>query len=193
MHNTVARLLALLVLTAGGVVATQAPAAAYDRDCSDFSTQAQAPQPFAGTTGTQAVRRNTGTVVKVVDGDTVKVRLRGVGVRSIRIIGIDTPEKYGRTECGAAQASARMRRLAPVGSRVTVVSDPSQALTDRYGRFLRYVHRGRIDVGRAQVRTGHAKVYVYNRKPFRRTGDYRTAERTAKAQRRGLWGTCWRR
>ena len=100
------------------------------------------------------VRRDWGRVVKVTDGDTLKVRIRGVGVRSVRILGIDTPEVYGGRECGGDAASAYMARLAPVGSRVQLESDPSQADRDRYGRWLRYVARKGLDVGREQIRRG---------------------------------------
>jgi endonuclease YncB( thermonuclease family) len=168
---------------------------------------ATAPQPFVGsTTGTTStdpsssatpaaadvVRRNVGNVVKVTDGDTLKVRIRGVGIRDIRIIGIDTPEVHGGAECGGRKASQRMRGLAPVGSTVTLLSDPSQADRDRYGRLLRYVERRGKDVGRAQVNLGQATVYVYNGKPFRRTASYQRVERSAKSSRRGSWNTCWR-
>lgn len=159
-----------------------------------------APQPFVGTTtSTQhdpqpapaVVRRDRGNVVKVIDGDTLKVRIRGVGVRSIRIIGIDTPEVYGGTECGGKDASQRMRELAPVGSTVRLTSDPSQADRDRYGRLLRYVERKGKDVGRAQVNLGQAKVYVYDHKPFRRTSNYQRVQRDARQDARGSWSTCW--
>ena len=158
-----------------------------------------APQPFVGgTTGTPTpqpppvvVRRDVGNVVKVTDGDTLKVRVRGIGVRDVRIIGIDTPEVYGGIQCGGKDASQRMRELAPVGSTVTLVSDPSQADRDRYGRLLRYVERKGKDVGRAQVNLGQAKVYVYDHKPFRRTSGYQRVQRNARQHDRGSWGTCW--
>ena len=160
-----------------------------------------APQPFVGSTGNTTptqpqpapavVRRNRGNVVKVTDGDTLKVRIRGIGVRDIRIIGIDTPEVHGGTECGGESASQRMRELAPVGSTVWLISDPSQADRDRYGRLLRYVERKGKDVGRAQVNLGQAKVYVYNHKPFRRTSNYQRVQRNARQNARGSWSSCW--
>ncbi|WP_322920575.1 thermonuclease family protein [Nocardioides renjunii] len=142
--------------------------------------------------GTDVVRRNVGNVVKVTDGDTLEVRVRGIGIRDVRIIGIDTPEVYGGAQCGGRRASQRMRELAPVGSTVTLLSDPSQDDRDRYGRLLRYVERRGKDVGRAQVNLGQAKVYVYDRTPFRRTAGYERVERSARTHHRGSWGTCWR-
>ncbi len=153
--------------------------------------QTTQPTPSPGTESSGPVRRHWGNVVKVTDGDTLNVRIQGVGVRSVRILGIDTPEVYGGQECGGDTASAQMARLAPVGSRVRLESDPSQADSDRYGRWLRYVARGGLDVGREQIRRGFAQTYVYRNDPFRRTRDYRRAERTAHAQLRGSWDLCW--
>ncbi len=137
------------------------------------------------------VQRHWGNVVKVTDGDTLKVRIQGVGARSVRLLGIDTPEVYGGKECGGDAASAHMARLAPVGSRVLLVSDPSQADRDRYGRWLRYVQRGGVDVGREQIRRGFANSYVYRNDPFQRTRDYQRAEKVAKSLLRGSWDLCW--
>lgn len=161
------------------------------------ATPTPAPAPAPGTdpqgSGSSGpVRRDRGTVVKVTDGDTLQVRVDGVGVRSVRLLGIDTPEVYGGRECGGREASAQMARLAPVGSTVTLVSDPSQADRDRYGRLLRYVERRGRDVGRAQVVLGMAQVYVYRNDPFARTRDYQRAGQQSRAQRRGSWGRCWR-
>jgi endonuclease YncB( thermonuclease family) len=137
------------------------------------------------------VRRDWGNVVKVTDGDTLKVRIRGVGVRSVRILGIDTPEVYGGRECGGHAASAHMELLAPVGSRVQLESDPSQADRDRYGRWLRYVARKGLDVGREQIRRGLAVTLVYRNDPFRRTRAYRRTEKIAHNLLRGSWDRCW--
>lgn len=137
------------------------------------------------------VKRNVGNVVKVTDGDTLKVRIRGIGIRDVRLLGIDTPEKYGRRECGAVLATDSMNELAPVGSTVVLFSDPTQADKDRYGRLLRYVERKGRDVGRAQIFTGHSKVFVFNNDPVRRTPGYRIAQKQAMNRNAGLWSSCW--
>lgn len=164
-------------------------------------SQTTPPTPPTGpeTSGTETegsgssgpVRRHWGNVVRVTDGDTLSVRIAGVGVRSVRILGIDTPEVYGGAECGGDTASAQMGRLAPVGSRVRLQSDPSQADRDRYGRWLRYVSRSGLDVGWAQIRRGFARTYVYRNDPFLRTRSYQRAERVARRQLRGSWDLCW--
>lgn len=155
-------------------------------------TPTPTPQAEPGTSvASGPVQRHAGNVVGVTDGDTLKVRVHGVGIRDVRILGIDTPEVHGTRECGGRDASARMAALAPVGSRVVLASDSSQADRDRYGRWLRYVARGGRDVGRAQVHAGLATTYVYRGNPFARTRDYRRVERLAQRSGRGSWSRCW--
>ena len=117
------------------------------------------------------VHRETGNVVRVVDGDTLDVRLRSGSVESIRMLGINTPE---RGRCGAAQATDNLRRLAPVGSTVHLVSDRTQAATDRYGRLLRYVARqgGFKDLSYRQAWDGYTKRYVFGGRPVARDRAY---------------------
>lgn len=134
--------------------------------------------------------RQRARVTKVVDGDTIDVRLRSGKVKRVRLIGIDTPEVYGGVECGGKKASASMRRMAPAGTRVVLLSDPTQDRADRYGRLLRYVVKAGQDLNRAQVARGWATVYVYNNDPFRRVSPYRRAQRAANNRDRGIWGLC---
>ncbi|UMG93549.1 thermonuclease family protein [Nocardioides sp. TF02-7] len=109
-----------------------------------------------GNGGNQAPndKRRWAKVVRVIDGDTVVVKLvRGPKVR-VRLLGIDTPEVSGRAECGGRQATASARTLMPRGKRVLLLRDGTQRNTDRYGRLLRYVMRNGKDVSRAQVAQG---------------------------------------
>lgn len=167
----------------------------------DLTPTASSPSVTTATTGTTGVRaaaprtlRQRGRIVKVVDGDTVDVRLKG-SARTIRVrmIGIDTPEVHGRVECGGPKASRWLKKRLPVGTQVRLVSDSSQARTDDYGRALRYVERIRDgkDMNRAQVRAGNAEVYVFWRSgPFKRVAKYRASERKAMRADRGIWGRC---
>ena len=151
-----------------------------------------APTPDPDGSGSSGhARRDRARVVRVSDGDTLLVRMPDGDEEYVRVLGIDTPEVHGRTECGGTEASRSLRRLTPVGSRVLLVSDPSQADRDRYDRLLRYVHRRGTDVGRAQVASGRARVYVHRNDPFRRAASYQRAERRAAQQGRGSWARCW--
>jgi endonuclease YncB( thermonuclease family) len=128
---------------------------------------------------------------RVVDGDTVEVRFPDNSVAPVRLIGIDTPEKYGATECGADEASAAMERRVQPGQRLRLISDGTQDGVDYYGRLLRYVellgsHR---DLGEAQLQSGWGKVYVFDA-DFRRLNRYRRAQRQARKRVRGVWARC---
>ena len=150
------------------------------------STQQAADTPSATTTRTRV------RVIRVVDGDTLLVGMPSGARRYVRIIGIDTPEIYGTEECGGAQASQSMKQMVTAGTRVVLVSDPSQANKDRYDRLLRYVIKesNKVDVGRAQLFRGWATVYVYNHNPFRRVSSYRDAQYAARTHHRGIWSLC---
>ena len=135
----------------------------------------------------------TGRLVRVVDGDTVRVRIDG-HEQVVRLIGIDTPESVRpgvAIECGAKAASAALKRLARPGARVRVVSDPTQATVDRYGRRLGYVTL--VDgpnLQLSQLRAGWADVFVYAHTPFVRVDAFRKAAHHAQDAARGVWRLC---
>ena len=129
-----------------------------------------------------------GTVTRVVDGDTLDVRLIGGRRERIRLIGIDTPE-LRPAGCFASEAAARARELAQ-GKRVRLFGDATQATRDRYGRLLAYVVLpDRSDLGRRLISEGFGYVYVYAR-PFQRLPTYRAAGQLAEVRGRGLWSAC---
>jgi len=138
----------------------------------------------------------SGVVEKVVDGDTIWVRVDDPGgplvhdaTHKIRLLQIDTPETQHPevgVECGGPQATAFAERHLAVGSTVHLLADRQD--TDRYGRFLRYVW---TDDGTfynlEAVRTGHARAVLYE--PNDRYIDVmRAAEAEARDAGRGIWG-----
>lgn len=74
----------------------------------------------------------TAIVTKIVDGDTIWVRIDGKSFK-VRYIGMNTPE-IG--DAGADEATALNAELVS-GKKVTLYKDTSE--TDKYGRLLRYV------------------------------------------------------
>lgn len=132
-------------------------------------------------------------VTSVSDGDTfTAVTADGERVR-IRLLGIDAPEtaRDGQpAECGAKQAADELRSLI-AGRSVTVTSDPVGDEVDRFGRRLAYVTVDGRDVALALTHAGMAEAWYPASAPEpTRYGDYRKAERTARAANTGLWATC---
>ena len=86
--------------------------------------------------------------MRVVDGDTIRVRVGG-REETVRYIGIDTPEsvqaRARRVECFAHRAAAENERL--VGGRRVRLERDAEA-RDRYGRLLAYVVRAEDGVAR---------------------------------------------
>jgi micrococcal nuclease len=132
-------------------------------------------------------------VVKVVDGDTIVVRVRGRD-EHVRLIGIDTPETVAPTKpvmCFGKEASHETATLLPPGTPVKLVRDVEAR--DDYGRLLAYVHRvpDGLFVNLRLAEEGFADALSIPPNTTY-TGVIRAAVAAARAARRGLWGACGR-
>jgi endonuclease YncB( thermonuclease family) len=124
-------------------------------------------------------------VARVIDGDTIVL---ASGLR-VRLLQIDTPEP-GTAECFSRAAGRALRSLLPAGSSVSLEADPPLDRVDRYGRLLRYVHRGGLNVNIELVRRGAATVWFYGGERGRYAGRLLGAAASARRLGRGLWGAC---
>lgn len=135
---------------------------------------------------------STGIVTRVVDGDTLWVDVDGRIVK-VRVLGIDTPETVKPNtpvQCGGPQASTFAHQWLDHQT-VRLVSDPTQADVDTYGRSLRYVRRlDGQDYSVAVTGAGWAKPYVFHHKPAQDFEAVNYAMRQAAAAHRGIWGLC---
>jgi micrococcal nuclease len=136
---------------------------------------------------------SSGRVVRVIDGDTVQVKLGDV-TKTVRYIGVDTPESVKPNtpvQCFAKQASAFNRRLVE-GRRVRLRYGRERF--DRYGRLLAYVYlagRGGPSLSATLIERGYgrllaippntAHILVFTR-----------LEETARRRGSGLWSACSR-
>ena len=80
-------------------------------------------------------------------------------------------------------------QIVPIGTRVRLEADPRLDNVDRYGRLLRYVHRGPLNANVLLVACGAASPYFYGATRQVRPRMLADAQR-AKAAKRGLWGAC---
>lgn len=131
---------------------------------------------LAAPAGAQAPR--PATVVKVVDGDTVRITVGG-RTGTIDLVGVRAPT--GRA-CFAAASSRELRRLLPVRARISVVDE-----TGVSGRG-RYVTRAGRLVNTELLRRGAARLGSLSR--VGRASALRAAERSARTARRGLHRSC---
>jgi len=161
--------------------------------CPCSTGSAPAPPPPAPAPPAEPTREGV-VLDHVVDGDTLDVRFPNDSTASVRLIGIDTPETHKPgtpIECGGPQATAAMERRVEPRQRLKLISDPTQDKIDRYGRLLRYVQlwSNNKDLGKAQIQSGWAKVYVYEY-PFKRLSAYKKPQKNAKKNHKGLWAKC---
>jgi micrococcal nuclease len=124
-------------------------------------------------------------VVRVVDGDTLRVEVDGVTER-LRVIGLDAPE-LGDGECLAEESTTFVQSLV-ADRRVRIAADPTQADRDRFDRILRHVWT--LDGRKLAVEViaaGLATEYTYAA-PYVGVEEHRAAEVDARAAGRGIWG-----
>ncbi len=151
---------------------------------------------------TQAFPRERAVVTRVVDGDTIVVRLDSGKSEHVRLIGIDTPEskpnkraglqskRSGRDESTiialGKEAWRNTELLAPVGTQVELEYDVQQR--DKYKRLLAYAYLsdGRM-LNEEILRAGYGSLLTIA-PDVRYTERFRKAYEESRAAGRGLWG-----
>jgi micrococcal nuclease len=138
------------------------------------------------TPDTAPAKTITAQVTRVIDGDTIEVRLDG-RVEKVRYIGVNTPETRHPTkgkEPGGEEAKALNRKLV-AGKTVRLELDVQQR--DRYGGLLAYVYVDRMMVNAELVRQGYAQVMTIP--PNVKYQDlFLKLQRQARERGKGLWG-----
>jgi micrococcal nuclease len=118
------------------------------------------------------------TVVRVVDGDTVKVRDDGK-LRTVDLAGVNAPE---REACASTEARRGLARLLPAGARVRLQRDANAPAG------ARYVFRGGRLVNAAVLRRGLAR--IGDTGELSRRAGLEAAAQDAQQQRKGIWKSC---
>lgn len=145
----------------------------------------------------QTVKRNTPIVevnklyevIKVVDGDTLNVKIGDQTVK-VRMLGIDTPETVDPrkdVQCFGIEASNKLKELVS-GRSVTLETDPTQGIVDKYDRLLAYVYRDdSLAINEYLLENGYAHEYTYNI-PYIKQDKYKKLATSARENKLGLWG-----
>jgi micrococcal nuclease len=138
--------------------------------------------------GEEGPRSAIAFVTRVIDGDTIEVRIDGRS-EDVRYIGVDTPEtvKPGTpVQCFGPQSS-RFNHALLERRRVRLVFDAERR--DVYGRLLAYVHLDGRFVNADLVRRGLARTLTIP--PNDRFAPlFARLQRQAARAGRGLWGAC---
>lgn len=131
-------------------------------------------------------QREVFDVVKVIDGDTIKINYNGKH-ENIRFLLIDTPElndsQWDGPQPYAIEAKEKVEQILKEGK---VEIEIGVQERDKYGRLLGYLYSDGESVQEALLQEGLARVaYVYNDK--RHLDRYRELEREAKRLKKGIW------
>jgi micrococcal nuclease len=130
----------------------------------------------------------SGTVIRVADGDTVTVKFAGGGERRVRLIGVDAPEMDDTREEAAFRAFLSRRFTFHHLYRRAVRLTYDFPFLDEHGRVLAYVwpEMDRL-FNDFIIRQGFASAFL--KYPFRKDYQerFRAAEAEARNKNRGFW------
>ena len=167
-------------ITAGG------PTAVSDTGPTPDVTTSPSPQPVAA------------RVTRVIDGDTLEVRLADGSTERIRFLGVDAPETFAANKSGVFDGVTDTACLDHWGALATsfvtdalehrdvqVLVDPAVGRRYDRGRLLAYVHIGGVDFNAQLVELGYARVYEEG--DSSRKEEYLRLERQAQSESIGLW------
>lgn len=119
-----------------------------------------------------------GTVVKVIDGDSIKVQEEGSDtVHEVQVEGTDAPEPkqdYG------PEATEALRKMVS-GRKVRI----TWTKKDNFDRRLAQIYVGDEHVNRRMIQDGHA----WHFKRYNQSKELAQLEDEAQKAKRGLWGT----
>jgi len=125
----------------------------------------------------------SGTVARVIDGDTIELE----SGETIRYLMVDTPENTSSVECYGPEATAFNADLVE-GKDVDIEYDTE--CTDRYDRLLAYVSVDGREVNSLLVERGFGCVLYIPPNGTDREEEFDALEATARSDSRGLWGAC---
>ncbi|MEL1135395.1 thermonuclease family protein [Desulfitobacterium sp. THU1] len=134
----------------------------------------------------EALIRGPYTVERVVDGDTIILRMDGQRER-VRLIGINTPESVPNNPDRVVpygKVSAEFTRGLLEGKEVEIELDVEER--DQYDRLLAYVYLNGEMVNKVLLREGHATVTTYPPN-VKYVEDFMALQKEAQSQRKGIW------
>ena len=123
-------------------------------------------------------------VGRISDGDTLTTSTG----EKVRFLQIDTPE-ISPAECYGAEAHKALISLIGKAA-ITLESDSVSDDKDQFGRSLRYVKVGKLNLNLKLVQIGAATPYFYQGEKGKYATQLLKAAENAKARKIGLWKSC---
>ncbi len=138
-------------------------------------------------------------VIKIIDGDTIKVSFPNESIGTIRLLGIDCPEttiennaanEYeGITSLGCLTSYGNKAKSFITSilnnSQITIHFDNQTDRKDKYDRYLCYVFLDDMDVNKKLLDKGYARVFTIE--TFEKKQMYLESQQQAMDQSKGLW------
>ncbi|MFW6210546.1 MAG: thermonuclease family protein [bacterium] len=122
-------------------------------------------------------------VLKVIDGDTVKIKK---GNRTVRLKGIDTPElHHPDTPVQAYAREAADYLKSRIENKTVRIEYHKDDVNDKYGRLLAYIYADDVMINAELVKKGYA--FVYENTDCIRVKDFLVLEQVARKFRKGIW------
>nr|WP_308936619.1 thermonuclease family protein [Exiguobacterium sp. SL14] len=128
------------------------------------------------------------TVERVIDGDTLKVRLADGKTEDVRLLLVDTPETVKPdtpVQPYGTEASQFTKEALPSGTAIRLERDQSRA--DRYGRLLAYVWYGDKMLNQELLRKGLARVAFVYEPDTRYVDMFEQIEQEAQGAKKKIW------
>lgn len=128
------------------------------------------------------------TVERVIDGDTLKVRLADGKTEDVRLLLVDTPETVKPdtpVQPYGTEASQFTKDALPSGTAIRLERDQSRA--DRYGRLLAYVWYGDRMLNQELLRKGLARVAFVYEPDTRYVEMFEQIEQKAQEAKKKIW------
>ena len=126
-----------------------------------------------------------GEVIAVLDGDTIMARFDGGEVRTLRLIGIDTPELHDlRDDVKWLALTAKRYAFWRLYKKdIELTYDWTQE--DKHGRMLAYVWAEGVMFNKSILKDGFATAFL--KFPFKHSEEFKRAEEEARKLERGFW------
>lgn len=138
-------------------------------------------------------------LLEVIDWDTIRVLNWSWETLSVRMIGIDAPERYTKRywyiECFWKEAEEYLKSLLDGVKYIQIETDETQWKYDRYERLLWYLFLSWENINQKMITNGYVREYTYNL-PYKYQSNFQKSEQYAKENQLWLWSsnTCnWER